>query len=110
MKTKLVLCLATISLGAAFAAASHSVTLFDTLTVNGTTLKPGDYSVEVSGDKAIFKKGKEVVEAPVTTAENDKKFSSNMVQSTGSALKELDLGGTKLKLVFATPTEGATGK
>lgn len=47
-----------------FAADEHvnkSITIADTVTVNGTQLKPGDYRVKVDGDKVTIERGSKVV-------------------------------------------------
>ena len=109
MKTKLVLCSITFSLAAAFAGSnSHSLTLSSPVWVGTTELKPGDYKVAMSGDKAVFTKGKQVVEAPATLASNDRKFGSTSVISKDSKLQEIDLGGTTSKIVLAGTSASGT--
>ena len=106
--TKLALGLTTFALAIASAASTHTVTFNDAVWVNGTKMKAGNYSVEVTGDKAIFKMGKSVVESPVTLEKADKKFGQTSSIVTDSKVKEIDLGGTTSKLIFATGTgEGA---
>ena len=94
-------CLATLALGIAHAAASYDVTLSDNVTVGGTKLKAGDYTVEMQGAKAVFKIGKKTVEIPATSGKSEQPFSSTVVVMQYSQLKEIDLGGTQDKIVFA---------
>jgi hypothetical protein len=106
MKTKLMLCLVTLSLAIANAA---TMTVSSPIWVGGTELKPGDYKVAVTGEKVVFTKGKTVVEATATTGTADKKFSSTSFISVDSKMKELYLGGTSTKLVFTPAAATAAG-
>ncbi len=95
---------ATIALAIVSAASSYKITLFQTATVNGTELKPGDYKIEVKDDKAILTRGKESVQTNVRTETAEAKFSSTSVRySNGNGkyqLQEIRLGGTNTKLIF----------
>ena len=65
MKMKVLLCLVTFSLAIASAASnSFNVTLTNAVWVSGTELKAGEYKLVMSGDKAVFTRGKVVVEVP----------------------------------------------
>ena len=111
--TKLTITLAALALAAASAAPAHySLTLSTAQWVGDKQLKPGDYKVEVSGDKAVFKTGKTVVEVPATVQKNDKKYSLTTYQATDSKIQEIDLGGTTTKIVFGSsaPAGGAGSK
>lgn len=102
---KLVLCSLTLSLAAAFAGSTtHNVTITASVYAGATELKPGEYKVAMSGDKAVFTKGKQVVEIPATLATTESKFSSTSLVSKDAKLKEIDLGGTASKIVFAADT------
>jgi len=108
MKTgKLVLCLGTFALAVASAASSYDVTITKPVSVAGTELKAGSYSLQVKGDKAMFKSGKNVVEVPATVEKAEKKYSETILEGDTSNLKEIRLGGTNMKLVFA-PGSGAS--
>ena len=92
---------ATVALAAASAATKYNVTLFQPTVVNGTELKPGDYKVEVEGDKAVFKQGKTLFETPVRVRDSGAKNRTNTARYIqGSKLQEIRLGGTRTKLVF----------
>ena len=105
---KLILAFATVALAMASAATKYNVTLFQPTVVNGNELKPGDYKVEVNGDKAIFKAGKQTVEAPVKVEEATDKNSSNTLRYTeGNKLQEIRIGGSHTKLVFGAGSNEA---
>ncbi len=98
--TKL-LCLSTLALGIATAASSYTVTFADAVSAGGIQLNAGNYKVEMPGDKAIFKQGKKTVEVPATLQTTNEKYSStSAIIGAGSKLKEIDLSGTKTKVVF----------
>jgi hypothetical protein len=92
---------ATLALAVAGAATSYNVTFFEPVVVNGTTLKPGDYKVEISDNKAIIKKGKVVAESPVKVESNEAKYPSTSVRLVGGTqVEEIRVGGTRTRLVF----------
>lgn len=95
---------ATVALGVSMAGESYRVTLFQPSTINGTTLKPGEYKVEVKDNKAFIKAGKETVEADVRVETADQKFGSTSVRYLNGdgkfKVNEIRVGGTKTKLVF----------
>ena len=106
--TKLAFGLTTFALAVASAASTHSVTFTSPVWVGGTQLKAGQYTVEVTADKAVFKLGKSVVESPVTLEKADKKFGTTSSVVSDSKVMEIDLGGTTSKLIFAVGAgEGA---
>src|SRR5437868_6298218 len=108
---KLIILFTTVALAAATAATKYNVTLFKPSVINGTELKPGDYKIEVEGNKAIFKQGKKTVEAPVKVKEADNKHNSNAVRYLeGGKVQEIRIGGTRTKLVFdTTPADSPAG-
>jgi hypothetical protein len=107
--TKLMFAVATLGLGVASAASSYSVKFYDSVWVGGTELKAGDYKVEVQGDKAVFKTGKSVIEVPAALAASDKKYEFTSLVSVDKKLHEIDLGGTKSKIVFSSDVQSASG-
>ncbi len=78
MKKALTILMA-VGISVAYAASSYHVTLSKATTVNGTELKPGEYKVEVQGDKAILKHGKTEVETNVTVEHAPQKFNLTAV-------------------------------
>lgn len=110
--TKLTLTLATLALGVASAASSHyNLTLDTPQWVGDKQLKAGDYKVELTGDKVVFKTGKTVVEVPATVQKSDQKYLHTSYASQDSKIKEIDLGGTTTKVIFGSSAAGtAAGK
>ena len=91
---------------------SYTVSLTRPNMLGTTELKPGDYKIEVDGDKAILRQGKMQTESPVKVEEADTKFENNAVRYVTSAdgklrIQEIRLGGTRTKLVFGTADGGA---
>lgn len=84
------------------AAASYNVTFYDPVVVNGTTLKPGDYRVEIKDNTAIIKQGKVMVQASVKIENNEKKFATSTVRMNAGQLEEIRLGGTHTRVMFET--------
>ena len=110
MKMKVLLCLVTFSLAIASAAAnSFTVTLTNSVWVSGTELKPGEYKLVMSGDKAVFTKGKVVVEVPATMEQATEKFASTTVLARDAQVKEIDLGKTTSKIIFTPTADKAVG-
>ena len=99
---KLVLLFGTLALAAASAGTSYRVTLYQPAQVNGTTLKPGDYKVEIAGGTVSFKQGKLSAEAKAKVEEGATKVLSTTVDVDGDTkqLKEIRLGGTNKVIVF----------
>ncbi len=107
---KLLVVFATLALALASAAdKSYSITLNEPASVNGTQLKPGDYKLQVEGDKAVLKMGKKtVVEVPAKVETAERKFDTTSVaiDSTTSQPKisEIRIGGTNKRIVFSGNT------
>ena len=98
-----------LALGLASAASSHSVDLKKTVTIGTTQLQPGSYKVEMQGDKAVFKSGKNVVEVPATLGNGDQKFGTTGIVTNGAQLVEIDLGGSTEKILFSPKTGESAG-
>lgn len=110
MVKKIVLSFSTLALGAAFAASSYKITLFDVSTVNGKTLKPGDYKMELKDNGVVLKNGKDLTEIPATTQMSDKKFSSTKFRYNDKhELQEIWIGGTKTKILLNNERQSAGG-
>jgi hypothetical protein len=82
------------------AANSYNVTFYSPVVVNGTTLKPGDYKLEIKENTAILKQGKVMAEAPVKIENADTKFRGNTVRLDCTRVDEIRLGGTHTRVVF----------
>ena len=100
MVKALTLGFASLALAAASAATSYNVTFFQPVVVNGTTLKAGEYKVEINDNKAIIKKGKALAESPVKVESNEAKYPTTSVRLAGAQVEEIRVGGTRTKLVF----------
>ncbi len=95
---------ATFALAVAGAKSGYDVTFFQPSIVAGTELKPGDYKVEVDGDKATITHGKNTVQAAVKVENGDEKYPKTLIRYNNADgkyhLTEIKLGGTHTKLVF----------
>jgi hypothetical protein len=111
---KLMLGACVFALGIATAASSYHIRIADPTWVGTTELKPGEYDVKVDGDKVTFKQGKTVVAVAAKVETNASKYSDTQMDiktENGQAkLKELDLGGTKSKIMLtdASAVEAGT--
>lgn len=85
-------------------AETYNVRFYQHSIVGGKELKPGEYRVDVEGDKAVISGGKQSVEAVVRVETADSKFNSTSVKYHNGdgkyRLAEIRLGGTKTKIVF----------
>jgi hypothetical protein len=97
---KSLLAFATLALAIASAANSYKVTFFDPVVVNGQTLKPGDYKIQFTDNKATIQQGKTVTEAPIKVENGSDKYPATAVRLNGGQVEEIRLGGTHTKLVF----------
>jgi hypothetical protein len=99
-----------LALASAFAASSARVTLFNESSVDGKTLQPGDYKVELKDSGVVLKHHKEIVELPGRIETADKKFRTSTVRyKNQSEIQEIWLGGTNKKIVFNGTTASGTG-
>jgi hypothetical protein len=64
---------------AAFAGPVYHVKLSEPSIINGETLKPGDYRIEINNDTATIREGRHVVEAPVKMETSPTKFGDTAV-------------------------------
>jgi hypothetical protein len=103
--SKLMLSFGTFALAIASAASSYHFSIFQPSFVAGKELKPGDYKIELNGDKATIKVGKQMIEAPVKVENGTEKFVETSVRYNTATdgkmtVTEIRLGGTTTKLVF----------
>jgi len=63
-------------------------------------LKAGDYKVEVEGNQATFKQGKQEIKVPASVEKSTNKFPDTTLESSGTNLQAIDIGGTTIKIVF----------
>ncbi|MCS7314061.1 MAG: hypothetical protein RMI94_07200 [Bryobacterales bacterium] len=87
-------------------AKTYTITLSEPSRVAGAELKPGNYSLKVEGDKAIFldRTRKPVVEATVRIENAARKFEATAIEfrkeSGQNRIQAISLGGSKMKLLF----------
>ena len=100
---KIVVCLAAAVSLVWAGAMSSKVTLFQPSTLNGVELKPGEYKIQVDGDKLTLQSGKTKAEAGVKSEQNPQKFTSTSVRYANGdgkmKITEIRIGGTTTKLV-----------
>jgi hypothetical protein len=110
---KLMLTFATVALALASAASSHRVTVTDPTWLNGTQLQPGDYKVQVEGNKVTLTLGKNTFEAAAKVETATQKFETTALVSQNDngkmKLSEIRLGGTTTKIVIDS-TQGGGGQ
>ena len=80
----------------ASAGARYSIHIAEPVTVAGTELNPGDYRMELDGEKATIHAGKSSVATNVKTEEGATKYIANGKYK----LSEIHLRGTRMKIVF----------
>src|SRR6195256_120417 len=101
---KLVVCLGSVAMAWASAAKPYEVNFNNPAQVNGTELKPGTYTVEVAGDKAMIHGKKQSVEAAVKVEEGNERYFTTIVRyimvDGKYRIGSICLGGTKTKLIF----------
>lgn len=102
MKKMIVCLVAAVSLVWA-AAISSNVTIYQPSQLNGVVLKPGDYKLEVEGEKLTLRNGKTVAEATVKAQESETKHAKTSLRFTGAdgkmSIAEIRIGGTKTSLI-----------
>ncbi len=87
------------------ASAAHSIKLDKPAVVSGSELKPGEYKVEVNGDRVTISNKKTSVDATAQVETAGDKFRSTSVCCVGDDgkynLQEIRIGGTNQKLVLS---------
>ena len=103
MRTRLLLAFMAAGLAVA-AAKTYAIDLFQPVMLGSTQLKPGHYSVDVEGEKAVLRNGKIEGEANVKMEDSAQKYDRTSVVLLNSEgqmhIQEIHIGGTKMKLVF----------
>ena len=100
MIKNLTLGFATFALAVGSAATSYTVTFYEPVVINNTTLKPGDYRVELKNNTAVIKQGRTLTEAPVKVENNADRFSNTVVRINKAQVEEIRVGGTHTRIVF----------
>ena len=104
--TKLTFGLAALAIGVASAASHYSITLPSDMQAGETQLKAGQYRLQLEGNQATFQQGKKTIPVQVTVEKNSSKAPYTMLDTVGSKLQAIELGGTNTKIVF--PAKPAT--
>jgi hypothetical protein len=108
---KLSLGFATLALGVASAASSYKVTIPSDIWAGDTQLKAGDYKVQVEGNQATFMHGKQTIQVPASVEKTTLKTAETTLESSGTKLQAIDIGGTTMKIVIKPgKTAGATAQ
>lgn len=102
MTKRIVLLFLVVALSLAYAE-TYKVSLWQPTTLGGKELKAGDYKVDVTDSKVIFRRGGVTVESEARVQKADVKFSTSLVrfdrQDGKYRLREIRLGGTNLIVV-----------
>jgi hypothetical protein len=103
-------CLLLVCLGtAAFAAEVHKVRLGHVCYVGGTELKPGEYSLVLDNGRATLRRGFVEADSRAKVASARKPYDLTTVRYTGDkehdSITEIEVGGTRTKVVFEQLTE-----
>jgi hypothetical protein len=85
-------------------AKSYSIKVLQPVVWGNAELKPGEYKLEVTDQKAVVRMGKLDAEANVKVEDGTEKYdktSMRLAESGGKfKVSEVRIGGTKTKLVF----------
>jgi len=106
MKKTLAISVLALSSLCILSAKSYEITLTNLTKAGSVQLKPGQYSLKIQGDNAIFTdvNNSKTFTTPVKVQTTDKKFDDTKVQSSKDGdtdkIEEIDLGGSKTKLGF----------
>jgi hypothetical protein len=101
VKSFIPICVVGVSSIGIASAKSYYFTLSAPTKAGATTLKPGDYEVDVKGTQAVFRdNGGKSVSIPVKVEQSDKKFDNTAVETSSDTIQEIDLGGSTTKLTF----------
>ena len=113
MTKQFVIAFAALALSVA-SAETFKVTLAQPSVVKGTELKAGDYQFNVKDNTVIIANGKQKVEVPVKVDTADKKFAgTKLLFSTENGkylLQEVQVGGSRTKLVFGSDVQTGGGE
>ncbi len=110
---KKILLLSFLALSAAAFAASNSmkVNIFQDSTVDGKTLKAGEYRVSLENGNAVITHGKETIQVPAYEKTEANKFANTELfykTNTGN-LQEIAVGGTHTRIVFGSAPAANSG-
>jgi hypothetical protein len=85
-------------------AKTYSVDIFVPMSVAGTELKAGTYSLDLNGERIVFKLGRTAVEAKVKVQAGEERHRSTQIlcatENGKHTIKTIHLGGTNTSLVI----------
>jgi hypothetical protein len=103
MLKRIALCFVVLGLAAA-SAKTYWVRLYDTSNLGKSSLKAGEYKVNLTDTKVVLTRGKLTVESPVKVEKEARNYAETSVHYASAdgklRIHEIDLGSTNLKLVF----------
>lgn len=95
------------------ASKSYTLALYQDGILAGKQVTHGQYKLVVDESKAVIKGGKTNVEFPISVSTEDKAWDTTSVVyqavEGGKKIREIRLGGTKLRIVVSPDSAGATG-
>ncbi len=98
-----ILAVCTLTIGSA---KNYELTLSSVTKVGNIQLKPGQYTLKVAGDSAVFTEVETAKSftTPVKVENSDKKFDTTRVDASKQGeldvVQDIELGGSKMKLEF----------
>ena len=105
--------LAALTLSAANAE-TFRVTLFQSSIGANTKLNAGSYRMDLNNGQLLIQNGKQKLQVPVTVENADQAYPSTRVlytQENGKySVREIQLGGTKTRLVLDRPAQSGGGQ
>ncbi len=111
--SKLVLAFGALALGVASAAAHYRVTINSPSWIGSRELQPGDYKVDLEGNQAVIKTGKETIQVPAKSETSTDKFSATEIRTRNvngkREIEEIRFGGTRTSILFPQGSAGAGG-
>ena len=85
------------------AAEKHVITLYQPSVIGGQELKPGEYRIELTGNKLVVRDGKRVIEADVKLESQAKKFDTTSVRYLqDKQVSEIRIGGARTKVLLGS--------
>ena len=85
----------------ALSAFGASLTVTAPIGAGSAQMKPGEYKLEMQGDKLVFKSGKTVVaEVPAVSEAGAKKFGDTTYESKDGKITAIRVGGTNTRIVL----------
>lgn len=87
----------------------YHVHLLEDVMVDGKAIKAGEYTIEMLNNIAVIKQGKQTIEVPAHAESLEKKVDSTTLRSTGNKLEEIQIGGSRTKILFGAAKTTAGG-